>query len=123
MPGVIQQKRGMRRTSRRDSGEAVSSMSTEEVFGQQFAKLFVYYRDALALDADYTTGLQLDGWNALPSAERDRMVAAARLARLEIETTSKMEDDSRRYYAKPGEAEWGLLKICEGVVFALRFSA
>jgi len=26
---------------------------------------------------------------------------------LELETTSRMEEDSRRYYAKPGEAEWG----------------
>jgi len=33
------------------------------------------------------------------------MVAAARLALVEIES-SPMEE-SRRYYAKPGEAEWG----------------
>ena len=82
-------------------------MSTEEVFVQQFAKLFVHYRDALTPVSGSALDKQLHVWNDLPRAERNRMVAAARLALLEIETTSKMEDDSRRYYAKPGEAEWG----------------
>jgi len=51
--------------------------------------------------------MQLGNWNAIPAEERNRMVAAARLALLELETTGRMEDDSRRYFAKPGEAEWG----------------
>jgi hypothetical protein len=42
-----------------------------------------------------------------PHAERNRLVAAARLAILELETDTRMEDNSRRYLAKPGEAEWG----------------
>jgi hypothetical protein len=79
-------------------------MSTEEVFVQQFAKLFVHYRDALALETP--TEQQISEWNELPGAERDRMVAAARLALIEIESVDRT-DDSRRYYAKPGEAEWG----------------
>ena len=29
------------------------------------------------------------------------------LAILEMETNARLEDDSRRYFAKPGEAEWG----------------
>ena len=82
-------------------------MSTQEVFVQQFAKLFSHYSDALTAHSSRPSGSQSNGWNELPSAERDRMVAAARLALLEIENTSRMEDDSRRYYAKPGEAEWG----------------
>ena len=45
--------------------------------------------------------------NAIPTDERRRVVAAARLAILELETNARMEDDSRRYFAKPGEAEWG----------------
>ena len=81
-------------------------MSTEEVFVQQFAKLFVHYRDALTLDTDSTGDMQLHGWNELPCAERERLVAAARLALVEIES-SAVADDSHRYYAKPGEAEWG----------------
>jgi hypothetical protein len=37
------------------------------------------------------------------------MVAAARLAIMEMEmdTNSRLEDERRKYYAKPGEAEWG----------------
>jgi len=45
--------------------------------------------------------------NSVPTDERRRLVAAARLAILELETNARMEDDSRRYFAKPGEAEWG----------------
>jgi len=82
-------------------------MSTEETFVQQFARLFVHYRDALTLDSGSALDKQLHAENDLPCAERNRMVAAARLALLEIETTSNMEDDPRCYYAKPGEAEWG----------------
>jgi hypothetical protein len=80
-------------------------MSTEEVFVQQFAKLFVHYRDALTLDPP--TEQQMSEWNESPAAERERMVVAARLALIEIESSDKSEEDSRRYYAKPGEAEWG----------------
>ena len=35
------------------------------------------------------------------------MVAAARLALLELSSTAKEREDSRRYFAKPGQAEWG----------------
>jgi hypothetical protein len=36
------------------------------------------------------------------------LVSAARLAILELETNARMEeDDSRRFFAKPGQAEWG----------------
>ena len=82
-------------------------MSTEEVFVQQFAKLFVHYREALTLRQDSMTGLQTEEWNEIPSMERDRMVAAARLALMEIEGADSSEADRHRYFAKPGEAEWG----------------
>lgn len=82
-------------------------MSTEEVFVQQFAKLFVHYREALMLNSGSGREQQLQKWPEVPVMERDRLVTAARLALLELETNGKMEDDSRRFYAKPGEAEWG----------------
>lgn len=81
-------------------------MSTEEVFVQQFAKLFVHYRDALMLDTMDDRRKELHKLSDVPSEERERMVAAARLALLEIETNPR-DTDSRRYYATPGEAEWG----------------
>lgn len=81
-------------------------MSTEEVFVQQFAKLFVHYREALTLNTGSARDMQLNGWNDLPSAQRERMVAAARLALIEIESATG-DDDRHRYFAPPGEAEWG----------------
>ena len=81
-------------------------MSTQEVFVQQFAKLFHHYQEALAPEAESGTKAQV-AWSSVPPDERNRMVAAARLAILELETNTRMENDSRKYFAKPGEAEWG----------------
>lgn len=81
-------------------------MSTQEVFVQQFSRLFDHYHRALS-PAGSSTEIQLGNWRAIPADERNRMVAAARLALLELETMERMEDDSLRYLAKPGEAEWG----------------
>lgn len=35
------------------------------------------------------------------------MVAAARLALLELGSIEGERDNNKRYFAKPGEAEWG----------------
>lgn len=80
-------------------------MSTQEVFVQQFAKLFVHYQEALTLNAGDGTELCPMSWQDLPQVERERMVAAARLALLELEADDRSE--SRPWYARPGEAEWG----------------
>ena len=77
-------------------------MSTQEVFVQQFARLFQHYSEALSLQAKQENAT----WYSMPPEERDRMVAAARLAIIELDANSQMED-SRRYFAKPGETEWG----------------
>jgi len=82
-------------------------MLTEEVFVQQFAKLFVHYREALKDNHDSTPDARLMEWYEIPSGERDRMVAAARLALLEIEDATAGQSNRSRYFAKPGEAEWG----------------
>jgi len=78
-------------------------MSTQEVFAQQFARLFRHYREALSPEAEQESASR----SSAPSDERNRLVAAARLAILELETDCRMQQDSRRYFAKPGEAEWG----------------
>ena len=56
-------------------------MSTQEVFVQQFAKLFGHYNDALELGSESENRRQI-GWSDLPAVDRNRMVAAARLALL-----------------------------------------
>lgn len=82
-------------------------MSTQEVFVQQFERLFDHYQQALAPESEEHLRPQPAAWNSVPPDERNRMVAAARLAILEMETNARLADDSRKYYAKPGEAEWG----------------
>lgn len=82
---------------------AQQDMSTQEVFVQQFARLFHHYREALSPEAEQESATL----NAISTDECRRLVEAARLAILELETNTHTEDDSRRYFAKPGEAEWG----------------
>ncbi len=82
-------------------------MSTQDVFVQQFARLFNHYQEALSSEVERSAETQPLAWNSVPSDQRNRMVAAARLAILELETTGRMEADARKYYARPGEAEWG----------------
>ena len=82
-------------------------MSSQELFVQQFARLFHHYREALEPETAQTTDAAQSAWIALPLEERHRMVGAARLALLELETNSDREDESRKYFAKPGEANWG----------------
>ena len=78
-------------------------MSTQEVFVQQFARLFHHYQEALSPEAEKRS----ESWNSVSPDDRNRLVAAARLAILELETNARLQDQSRRYFAKPGEAEWG----------------
>jgi hypothetical protein len=78
-------------------------MSTQELFVQQFTRLFQHYSSALSPEEQQKETT----WNCVPPDECTRLVAAARLAILELETDAKMKDRSRRYFAKPGEAEWG----------------
>ena len=81
-------------------------MSTQEVFVQQFAKLFVHYEEALQMNADGSASSP-ESWQEMPEVERERLVAAARLALLELETSDAAIGERSRYFAKPGEAEWG----------------
>ena len=83
-------------------------MSTiQDVSAEQLAKLFHRYREALAHDRDGEDGeAEPSEWERMPQNERRLMVAAARLALLELAPTTP-EPASRKYYAKPGEADWG----------------
>ena len=72
-------------------------MSIQEVSAEQLAKLFHHYHHALGPES----------WEQVSQPEKNRMVAAARLAILEVASTASEPEDLRRYFAKPGEAEWG----------------
>jgi len=76
----------------------------QDVNAEQLAKLFHHYREALAHDND-ADARQNSSWDHTPPNERKMMVAAARLALLELSTAPSRP--RRKYYANPGEAEWG----------------
>jgi hypothetical protein len=82
-------------------------MSIQEVSAEQLAELFHHYHQALAPDFGCANKRDAEPWEQMPQLERSRLVAAARLALLELASEARKPEDSRRYFAKPGEAEWG----------------
>jgi hypothetical protein len=93
------------RTSNTVRGQR-ETMLSQEGFVQQFAQLFHHYHDALSPQVERSNRTQSFAARSVSSDEQDRMLTAARLAITELETTSHLQD-SRKYFAKPGEAEWG----------------
>lgn len=81
-----------------------NDMSTQEVFVQQFTRLFQHYSSALSSTEQPTEPAPS---NSELADESNRLVAAARLAILELETNASLHGNDKRYFAKPGEAEWG----------------
>jgi hypothetical protein len=94
-------------TERTTDVVARGDMSTQEVFVQQFAALFHHYQAALSPDSQEPPEPTSSGWKSVPTDDRNRLMAAARLAILEMETNARLEENSRKYFAKPGQAEWG----------------
>jgi hypothetical protein len=82
-------------------------MSLQEVLPEQLAELFHHYHQALGPDFACDTKDNRESWDEVPSQEKNRMIAAARLALIELEATDQKREDSRKYFAKPGEAGWG----------------
>lgn len=82
-------------------------MSIQEVSAEQLAQLFHHYHQALAPDFHCASQSHAEAWENVPPQEKSRMVAAARLALMELSVTVAEQADSRKYFAKPGEAEWG----------------
>jgi hypothetical protein len=70
------------------------------------AELFHHYHRALGPDFGCTSKPDAEVWEQIPHQGKNRLVAAARLALLELASTAREREDARRYFAKPGEAEW-----------------
>jgi hypothetical protein len=82
--------------------------SLQDVSAEQLAKVFHHYREALAHDYDCKGSEQASScWDRTPVNERRLLVAAAQLALQELRAAASEEDPNRKYFAKPGEAEWG----------------
>jgi hypothetical protein len=83
-------------------------MSIQEVSAEQLAELFHRYHQALHSDlGSRASKLDADAWEQMPQQEKTRLVSAARLALLELTSRAAERENSRRYFATPGEAEWG----------------
>ena len=79
----------------------------QDVNAERLAKLFHHYHAALANDRNSLPSDASASWDRTPQSERKLMVAAARLALLELSTAPEPASPSRKYYANPGEADWG----------------
>ena len=82
-------------------------MSIQEVSPEQLAELFHHYHQALAPDFGCTTTASHEAWERVPQQEKNRLIAAARLALLELSSKVHGKDEFKRYFSNPGEAEWG----------------
>jgi hypothetical protein len=80
-------------------------MSIQEVSPEQLAELLYHYQQALAPDFGCPGTPGAEAWEEMPQQEKSRLIAAARLAVSELAAGG--QEHSRRYFAKPGEAEWG----------------
>jgi len=77
-----------------------------DVTPEQLARLIYQYREALALDINHEANRALS-WDHASQDDRKLMVAAARLALLELSTKPPEHHSTRSHFAVPGEAEWG----------------
>jgi hypothetical protein len=82
-------------------------MWIHEVAPERLAELFHHYHQALTPEMGGNRRAERGSWKEVPQTEKSRLVAAARLALLELESMSSERAKSRQYFAQPGEAEWG----------------
>ena len=82
-------------------------MSIQRVSAERFASLYHHYHGVLAPDFNCAEA-QAPAWTEIPENERSRIIAAMRLALLDLGYgNGAMTDEQNNYFAKPGEAEWG----------------
>ena len=81
--------------------------SVHNVSPEELAKLFHLYHRALSHGFNEDASQDLSCcWDQTPQNERRLMIAAARLALLDLSTPSDKQP-AREYFAEPGEADWG----------------
>jgi hypothetical protein len=85
----------------------MKSMWIHEVAPERLAELFHHYHQALTPELSGARGQGRGSWKEVSPQEKSRLVVAARLALLELESMKNEPAKSRQYFAQPGEAEWG----------------
>jgi len=82
-------------------------MWIQDVAPERLAELFHHYHQALTPEMAGKGSERENSWKEVAPQEKNRLVAAARLALLELESMTSERAKSRQYFAPPGEAEWG----------------
>jgi hypothetical protein len=82
-------------------------MWTHEVAPERLAELFHHYHQALAPEISGKGSEGTGSWKEVSPQVKSRLVAAARLALLELDSLTNERAEARKYFAQPGEAEWG----------------
>jgi hypothetical protein len=82
-------------------------MWINEVAPERLAELFHHYHQALMPEVSGKGSEGRGSWKEVPPPEKSRLVAAARLALLELDSMTNEPAKPRPYFATPGEAEWG----------------
>ncbi|MGA2302534.1 MAG: hypothetical protein ABSD86_24175 [Candidatus Sulfotelmatobacter sp.] len=85
----------------------IKGMWIHEVAPERLAEIFHHYHQALTPEISGKGSEARGAWQEVPQQEKSRLVAAARLALLELESMNRDRAQSRQYFAQPGEAEWG----------------
>jgi hypothetical protein len=78
-------------------------MLIDEIRAEQLAEVFHHYHQTLTSSPQAISASPAESWDELPQRDREHLIAAARLTLLELES----DTNSRKYFARPGEAEWG----------------
>ncbi len=78
-------------------------MWIEEVAPERLAELVRHYHEALEV---LGKGGESDSWKKIANP-KNRLLTAARLVLLELDSSKSKSAKSRQYFAEPGKAEWG----------------
>jgi hypothetical protein len=82
-------------------------MWVNEIAPERLAELFHHYQQALTPELSGRGNESHGLWKEVSPQVKSRMVAAARLALLELQSMTSERAKTRQYFAQPGEAEWG----------------
>jgi len=79
-------------------------MWIEELAPERLAEFIRHYHQAME---EFGKGSESGSWKEMANPEKNRLVAAARLVLLELDSTRNEPAKPRKYFAEPGKAEWG----------------
>jgi hypothetical protein len=93
-------------------------MSIQEVSAERFAQLFHHYHQALAEDSGSPSNIRTkDAWENVPPSEKSKLIAATRLALLEVELVPS-ERQPRAIFCQARRSRVGLLSRPGGLELA-----